>query len=158
MGRAMKPPVSGFVLLACALLLGSACTPRQDFRGAQVDEERLKQIEERKPTQGEVFALIGSPSSVSTFPQKKETWYYIFKETERVAFFDEKVKDQRVIVIDFDDTGRVERVRRYGAEDAKEVQVVDRMTPTRGRELGFFEQIFGNLGRFNDQNTGRIRR
>lgn len=154
----MRLRTSGLLLLAGVLLVGSACTPRQDFRGAQVDEERLKQIEERKPTQGEVFALIGSPSSVSTFPQKNETWYYIFKETEKVAFFSETVKDQRVIVIDFDSTGRVERVRRYGQEDAKDVEVVGRITPTRGRELGFLEQIFGNLGRFNDRNTGRDNR
>ena len=154
----MRLRTSGLLLLAGVLFAGGACTPRQDYRGAQVDEERLKQIEERKPSQGEVFALIGSPSSVSTFPQKKETWYYIFKETERVAFFSETVKDQRVIVIDFDSGGRVERVRRYGQEDAKNIQVVDRITPTRGRELGFLEQIFGNLGRFNDKNTGRENR
>lgn len=154
----MRLRTSGLLLLAGVLLVSGACTPRQDYRGAQVDEERLKQIEERKPSQGEVFALIGSPSSVSTFPQKKETWYYIFKETEKVAFFSETVKDQRVIVIDFDSGGRVERVRRYGPEDAKNVEVVDRITPTRGRELGFLEQIFGNLGRFNDKNTGRDNR
>jgi hypothetical protein len=34
-------------------------------------------------------------------------------------------------------------------DDARQIEMVDRRTPTAGNELGFLRQIFGNLGRFD---------
>ncbi|MBI3199515.1 MAG: outer membrane protein assembly factor BamE, partial [Rhodospirillales bacterium] len=40
-------------------------------------------------------------------------------------------------------------VKRWGMQDGKPIEPVARVTETRGKELGFLEQIFGNIGRFN---------
>ena len=39
---------------------------------------------------------------------------------------------------------------RFELEDGQEVAMVERETPTRGKELSLLQQLFGNLGRFND--------
>jgi outer membrane protein assembly factor BamE (lipoprotein component of BamABCDE complex) len=135
---------------AAALALGlmtAGCTPTIDSRGHVPDSQALEQIRPGTSSRADVAALLGSPSSVATFDDR--TWYYITQKTESVAFYNTELLDQRVIAVTFDDADVVEEVRVYDEEDAKEVDLVDRETATAGHSLGFFEQIFGNLGRFN---------
>ena len=112
------------------------------------DDELVQQIETGQHDRTYVEELLGSPSSVANFDG--ETWYYITRRTETLAFFEPKVKDQRVLAISFDlATGTVQTVETYGLADGRLIQLVERETPTRGRQLGFFEQLFGNVGRFS---------
>jgi outer membrane protein assembly factor BamE (lipoprotein component of BamABCDE complex) len=128
----------------------AACATMSDVRGNLPDEERLGQV---RPgiTKESVQQILGTPSSVGTFDDN--TWYYISKKTEQWAFKAPKMVEQQVIAVDFDQNGRVRDVRRHGKEEAMAVDPVDRTTPTPGKELGFFEQLFGNLGRFNTPQT-----
>ena len=41
----------------------------------------------------------------------------------------------------------VEEVLEYDQNDGRVLNYASRETPTRGRELGLWEQIFGNVGR-----------
>lgn len=132
--------------LALTLTLG-ACAGAQTVRGYVPDAELLGRIEPGLQTREQVARMLGSPTSISTFTDRNDTWYYITQRTSQFAFFDESVSDQRVVAIDFGPTGRVREVRNYGPEHAVAVNPVDRKTPTRGRELGFFEQLIGNVGR-----------
>lgn len=132
-----------------ALLALGACAVREEYRGHKTDPESVDLLQPGKQTQDDVRRLLGSPSSMSTFNQANNTWYYIARETEQWAFAAEEMVDQRVVAIDFDADGKVAGVRRYAMKDGKEVAMVDRVTPTKGKELGFLEQLFGNVGRFN---------
>ena len=58
----------------------------------------------------------------------------------------------------FDDQGVIQSIDRQSLEDAKEVALVDRETPTSGSELGILEQFIGNIGRFNPQPEADARR
>jgi hypothetical protein len=44
-------------------------------------------------------------------------------------------------------------VKKLGLEDAQQVALNSNETPTAGKELGFFEQLFGNVGRFNGKQA-----
>ena len=81
-------------------------------------------------------------------------WDYISKKTEQMAFLDPEVLDQEVLEIKFDDGGIVKDMRLYGIEDGKEVDPVSRVTPTGGQELTFMKQLLGNIGRFNNNDSG----
>ena len=59
------------------------------------------------------------------------------------------IQEREIIILRFDDKGILAAVETRSAEDGKDVLPVDRKTPTAGNEINFFEQIFGNLGRFN---------
>ena len=52
----------------------------------------------------------------------------------------------------FDENDVVREVKSYGMEDKVDVAVVDEITPTEGHSLSFMEQVFGNLGRFNNSS------
>ncbi|MCG8490495.1 MAG: outer membrane protein assembly factor BamE [Sneathiellales bacterium] len=137
---------------AAAVAIGfalTACEMTQENRGYRLDPEMLAKVEPGVGDKDSVLEALGSPSSVSTFPDEGEAWYYISRKTEHFAFLDKKVLEQNVVVIKFDANEVVEAIKKYDKEDGKEVTIVDRTTPTGGNELGFFEQIFGNFGRFN---------
>lgn len=139
-----------FAAIAALLLLGAtACAPRQDFRGIAIEEEKVALIKVGQSSEAQVNALLGSPSTISTFPDWGTTYYYISSQTDTVAFLAPELIDQQVLAISFDKENRVKEMKRYGMKDGKQIAFVDRETPTRGKELTVLEQVFGNLGRFN---------
>lgn len=138
--------------LGCAFLLAltlSACEHRIDNLGYMPDPDDLARIKPGLQGRDEVREILGSPSSEGPLADADDRWYYISKKTSSVAFFKPDVLDQKVLEIDFDKNGIVTEVRNYTLKDGEEIDPVTRKTPSPGRELGFFEQLIGNLGRFN---------
>ena len=141
-GRRARRMVLGCAL-AAALLAG--CAPIVHQQGHIRDAEVLAQIEPGEQTREEVARLLGTPSAVGTFDDRR--WYYISRRTETTAFYAPELVDQEVTVIAFDEKGVVAEVASMSIEEARAVAPVEEESPTRGRELSFFEQIFGNIGR-----------
>ncbi len=142
-----RTAIGGLRLLAVMAVaaLVVACAPRLATHGHVLTPETLAQIKPGSHSRAQITRLLGTPSSTATFDN--ETWYYIMRRTETVAFFAPRVIEQKVTAIRFDAQGRVSEVRHYGAADGRAIEMVDRKTPTRGREMGFIEQVFGNIGR-----------
>ena len=134
-----------FATLTAGML--AACTPTKDVRGNFVDSEVLATVETGKHTRDNIREMLGSPSSIAMF--EKETWFYIGKNTETRAFFKPETKNRQVVVVSFSTDGTVSEIKKLGLKDGKQVAIVDRTTPTKGKELTMFEQFIGNLGRFN---------
>jgi outer membrane protein assembly factor BamE (lipoprotein component of BamABCDE complex) len=130
----------------------AACSPKLDTRGyvAQADWKNI--ISVGKTSKDEVLANFGSPSSQSSFGD--ESWYYISSRKETTAFLAPEIADQEVVKISFDQAGIVSNVEYFDKNSAREFQTVTRTTPTEGHQLGFFEQIVGNIGRFNKPDSG----
>ena len=125
----------------------SACSPTVENRGYVPDAEALERVKPGGQTRGDVAELLGTPSAVTPFSD--DTWIYIQRKTSTVAFFEPRVLEQNVVVVDFDGAGLVRDVRRYTLEDGKIIDPVTRKTPAPGKELSFLEQLVGNVGRFN---------
>ena len=139
---------SAVAILVAGVLFAAACTPKVEVHGFIPDDELVKQIKAGLHDRTYVEELLGSPSSIANF--EGETWYYITRRTETLAFFEPEVKDQRVLAISFDlSTGAVEKIGTFDLADGRSIKLVERETPTLGKQLGFFEQLFGNVGRFS---------
>lgn len=135
--------------IAPALLIGfslavSACSPITATRGNLLDDERLERVTVGQSTKDDVVSALGSPSVVSTFDN--DQWYYVGRSTERLAFFKPSVAEQRIYEVRFDKEGRLATLNQVDPEKSQDINPVARETPTGGRGLGFFEQIFGNFG------------
>ncbi|MCS6879665.1 MAG: outer membrane protein assembly factor BamE [Geminicoccaceae bacterium] len=134
----------------------SACTPTVINHGYRLDTARLDAIRPGVTSREEVRRLLGSPSTVATLDDK--TWYYVAQRKERANFYQEKLVDQEVVAIVFDERGLVARVEVNGLHDAQPIEPVADTTPTRGNELTLWEQIVGNIGRFNTPTDPLLRR
>ena len=130
---------SVFVLAGLA-----ACAPIKDVRGYVPDEEKVASVRVGADTRDTVQDKLGTPSSTATFGDP--TWYYISTEQERYAYFQPDVTKRQILAIQFADDGKVNDIRTYGMEDGQVIALVDRETPSRGKEMSFLQQVFGNMG------------
>lgn len=137
-------------------LSGCNVLAREEKRGYIASKPVEEVVEVGKSRKTDVRRALGSPSTVSAYPP--ETWFYISRENETVGPFAPELVDQQVVRIEFDEEGVVALVEDYAKDEVQEVEYVDRKTPTEGRKLGVFEQILGNVGRYNqarDASTAR---
>jgi len=144
--------ISSLLVAIAAGATLSACSTTIEQRGNLPPPEEITQIHPGKTTKDQVVKILGTPSSVSIFSDKD--WYYISSRTKQFSFFDPKVLDQQVFIVNFNNDGIVRAVDHKTLEDGHDVVPIARATPAPGRELSFLEQLVGNLGKFNGGGGG----
>lgn len=148
MGNTGLGRIKAVALMALVAGAGlAACSPTTNMRGHVIEPRLVQAIQPGVDDQASVKAMLGTPSVTATFTDKR--WYYVSRTTEQLAFFKPEVLEQQIVMVAFDDSGVVQDVRNIDLAEAEKVDPVNDETPTRGRELGFWEQIFGNIGRFS---------
>jgi outer membrane protein assembly factor BamE (lipoprotein component of BamABCDE complex) len=125
----------------------AACEQLVDLRGFAPTPGSVEKLEIGAQSREDVVRLIGSPSTVATF--NPNVWYYISQKQETWAFMKPAMVDQNVMQLNFNESGRLQAIKKYDLTDAKDVTMVSRITPTAGKELTILEQIMGNVGRFS---------
>ena len=148
MTRSIPSTLTALCLLGLAV---SACAPTVATRGNMVDPDTVAVLKPGVSRREDVAAFLGTPTSVGTFNQN--VWYYIGQKTEKIAFFEPDVTERRVVIVQFDDAGLVQDVKTLDASQGQDIEIVSRSTPTAGRELGFLEQVMGNVGRFSSKEN-----
>ncbi|MEL7728068.1 outer membrane protein assembly factor BamE [Citromicrobium bathyomarinum] len=136
-------------LVAPAVLLGLAvsaggCTTINETRGYYGDERLKGLVQPGIDNQQSVQATLGRPTFTSQFGP--ETWYYVSSTTGRKPFVRPKIKAHDVLAVRFDTTGNVVAADRSGLDQVVYLSPDGDETPTLGRERGFLEDLFGNIG------------
>jgi outer membrane protein assembly factor BamE (lipoprotein component of BamABCDE complex) len=135
------------VILASIVLAAStaACiSPISTYHGYTADEIQPAEIKPGEDTRASVLAQLGSPSTESLMDDN--TWYYVSTQRDSVAFMIAETAKRNVTAIRFNGEGVVEELMTFNETDGRIVNYASRETPTRGRELGFWEQVFGTVG------------
>jgi outer membrane protein assembly factor BamE (lipoprotein component of BamABCDE complex) len=141
-GRRVRLPA-----LALAVAAVAGCGATIDQRGNLPEADRLAEIQPGTTTRDQVIKILGTPSSTGVFDDNN--WFYISRKTKQFAFLNPDVLDQQVYIVRFNGSGVVASVDRKDLKDGRDIEPVPGATPAAGRELTFFEQVLGNLGRFN---------
>ena len=103
-------------------------------------------------TKESIIARYGEPSIRGTFDPN--VWYYAANRDQARAFFRPEPTAQEVVAFHFDDQGTVQTVEKLDLGDSVKVRMVARETPTRGKELSFWEQLLGNVGQLPAGGVG----
>lgn len=103
-------------------------------------------------TKDSVLARYGEPSMTGTFDDS--TWYYMASFDQARAFFRPKTQRREIVAFHFDEKEVVAKVDRYDLSDGMDVKMLARATPTRGKELSFWEQLLGNVGQLPAAGAG----
>jgi outer membrane protein assembly factor BamE (lipoprotein component of BamABCDE complex) len=74
---------------------------------------------------------------------------------ELLTFYYPKVVAREIVAIQFDEDDVVSDVLVYDVNDGRTLSYNSRVTPTRGRELGILEQLFGTIGNLRNQLPGQ---
>ena len=131
--------------LALVTALGVAsCAPEVNLRGHVPNPESLALIKPGQQTRDQVLDMLGSPTAIGTFEDTR--WYYITRKTEQLAFYEPDLIEATIVLVEFDQAGFVKQVAHLSNAEARDIDPVSRTTPTKGREMGFIQQLLGNLG------------
>lgn len=139
--------IYSFLAAIAAVSLVAACSVDVAQRGDLPEHDKLAQIHPGTTTKAQVEKLLGSPSSTGVF--HGDSWYYISKRTKQIAFFDPDVLDQEVYVVRFNNQGVVSGIDHKTLKNGRDIAMAPGATPAPGRQLTFFEQLIGNIGKFN---------
>ena len=131
-----------------SLLLTTACQPSLATRGNLVDLDDAKMLSPGKSSKEDVRSILGTPTATASLDDNR--WYYIGQNTSHYGFQAEKVTDRRVVTVNFDEQGLLKDITPI-ENSGRKVDVSERITPTSGHNLTVFQQVFGNLGRFNSK-------
>src|SRR5580704_18514777 len=130
--------------VSLAFLLSGCLGLNETFqRGYVLPDNALEQIPlGASPEQ--VLLVLGTPSTVATV--SGEAFYYISQKAQRpVSFVSTEITDQRVIVVYFDKSRKVQRLAEYGMKDGKVFDFISRTTPTTGAENNIITYLFRTI-------------
>jgi len=152
-GRLRTTLTAGVALTAILGLAGCGATgsgagmfagvAQTSQHGYVVSPTALEQIPPGS-SKDQVLIALGSPSTTANYGN--DVFYYISQTRRRpVAFMPEKVVDQRVVAVYFNDKDQVDHVANYGLKDGKVFDFISRTTPTGGADQSFLQQVLSGV-------------
>ncbi len=122
--------------------LGQISTTSQ--HGYVVSPTALEQVPVGS-SRDQVLIALGSPSTAAHY-SGEEVFYYISQTRKRrAAFLPDRVVDQRVVAVYFDQESEVRQIADYGLKDGKVFDFISRTTPTGGRDSNFLQQVLSGV-------------
>ena len=141
----MLTVLAATMLGGCSNLPAFLVQPPQ-VRGNHIDEDEFSQLVPGTTTRNDVSALLGSPTQKALFDDN--IWIYISLVTRPQIAATNRILDQEVVALTFDQAGVLRGIDRKTKDDSQPVTVVARTTPSPGSESSFLQQLLGNVGRF----------
>ena len=135
-----------------ALTLAACGEPRIAVHGYAPRSDELQRLTAGQDTTSSVRRKLGEPTIVGTF--EENAWYYVSTVSEQRTYHHPEPIDRTVVRLAFSEVGVLEGVNRFGLEEGRVIDLETRTTPTYGRELTIVQQLFGNIGRFNEGGGG----
>ena len=142
---------SALALVALAALTGG-CASIRDHRGYLVDAALVDSVQPGVDNRQSVERALGRPTFISQFGEK--AWFYVSQETRQTAFRRPQTREQTILRVRFDPAGNVAGVDRAAAEKVVRLDPDGHKTPTLGKNRGFLEDLFGNIGSVGAPGVG----
>ncbi len=135
-----------FAALLAGAVLTAGCTPLREHQGFVMDEPLVAAIQPGVDNRESVTGTLGRPTFTGQFDRQERDWYYVSRDTAALAFRMPRPTAQTVLHVRFDEAGNVESVQRTGLELVANIRPDDEKTPTLGRRMNLFDELFGNIG------------
>ncbi len=145
--------LSGAALVLAGVAAGG-CTPLRSHQGYVVDVDLVNSVQPGVDNRESVLATLGTPTFTSQFNQGD--WYYVARDSRNLAYNNPRPVNQNTLQISFDNAGTVSSIRRIGLEQVASIHPLGKKTPTLGRERGFFDELFGNIGAVGAPGAGQV--
>lgn len=144
----------GMVLAAMAVAGASlgGCTKLRSHQGYVIDADLVNAVQPGVDNRQSVLTTLGRPTFTGQFADSE--WFYLSRDSRNLAFNRPRPVEQTTIRVRFDAKGTVSAIDRTGMDQVASISPSDEKTPTLGRERGFFEDLFGNIGTVGAPGTG----
>ena len=133
-------------------LAAGACTPLRSHQGYVVDTDLVNSIQPGVDNRQSVLQTLGTPTITSQF--NGGDWYYVARDSRNLGYTLPHPVSQITLQISFDQAGNVTTIRRAGVDQVADIAPYGKTTPTLGRQRGFFQDLFGNIGAVGAPGAG----
>ncbi len=142
-----------FFFLGLLVLGLSACVKDTfvSYTGNMPSDDKIEQLRTGMD-QKQVRNILGSPSSVVSLD--RNTWIYMSSEIEQIAFMKPEETERKVLVVKFDNNGKIANIQHLDRSKGTELQISRQATATPEQEQGFFRKYFGGIGQFTPFSSG----
>jgi len=140
----------GAVLAMAALAAG--CSSIVNHRGYITDQVLLQSVQPGIDNRLSVERTLGRPSFTSQYGEP--VWYYVGSNTAQAPFTTPHYTTHTVLAVRFDAAGNVVSAEQSGMEQVARISPDGDATPTLGRERGFLQDLFGNIGQVGAAGMG----
>jgi outer membrane protein assembly factor BamE (lipoprotein component of BamABCDE complex) len=138
-------------VLALGALAGG-CSSIVNHRGYITDQVLLQSVQPGIDNRLSVERTLGRPSFTSQYGEP--VWYYVGSNTAQAPFTTPRFTAHTVLAVRFDAAGNVVSAEQTGMEQVARISPDGSATPTLGRERGFLEDLFGNIGQVGAAGMG----
>jgi len=135
------------VLSAILAVSIAACSPVKRFHGYAPDDAQLAAIEVGRSTRDSVAEAIGRPGLTGVM--EGSAWYYVQSDWKDEGWRAPVEVNREVVMISFDEAGRVSNIERFGLERGEVVALSRRVTSTGPSGGTLLRQLLSNFGQFN---------
>lgn len=132
-------------------LLITGCT-RHESVGYVFPENYSSKLHLGKTTESQVLDIMGSPSVTSDYGDR--CFYYVAQKLTYTPFSKRKLVEQHVLALKFN-KGVLVDLQRYDSNKPSAVAIDKARTKLPGHEMGIFEQMIHNIGRFKGSSKGQ---
>ncbi len=139
--------INKFLLLTFVSLCLTSCAKDTfiTYTGNMPTNDKIEQLSKGMEKE-QVRQILGSPSSVVALD--RDTWIYMSAEIEQIAFMKPQELERNLLVIKFDNNGKIDTIQHIDKSDGNNVQISQQETATPEQEQGFFRKYFGGVGQF----------
>jgi outer membrane protein assembly factor BamE (lipoprotein component of BamABCDE complex) len=130
-------------MLGVAVLM-AGCSSIVGHKGYLADEVILQSVQPGVDNRDSVQRALGQPSFQSQFGEP--VWYYVSSTTGQRPFTNPRITEHTVLAVRFDAAGNVISADRSGMEQVARISPESEETPTLGKDRGFLQDLFGNIG------------
>ena len=148
-----RSKILGLAVIGAAAIATSGCAAIREPRGYIVDATLLQSVQPGIDNERSVTGTLGRPTFESQYGEK--TWYYVSSTTGRKPFVRPRIREHSVLAVKFDAAGNVVSAERTGMDQVVYLRPDGDETPTLGRERGFLEDLFGNIGAVGQPGLGQ---
>ncbi len=135
------------VLILSGMLI--SCGKKTERVGYFLSKEKLEAIKVNQTSEKNLLELLGEPTTKSNFGPK--TYYYMERQYEQVAFFQPKLKEQKIVSIELDSKNIIKKITMYDAKDANILNYDSDQITIKGNKIGVLEQLVSNIGKFSSK-------
>tara|TARA_B100000989_G_scaffold223328_1_gene170831 strand:+ start:2797 stop:3255 length:459 start_codon:yes stop_codon:yes gene_type:complete len=139
----MKIIISVFILLFITNCTGNKVS---NYHGVKNLEDKYNKILLNKTNKNDLIKLIGPPSTISDFNNKK--WIYIERLKTNQAFFKlgtQKMKKNNILIVELNESGILINKKLLNLNNMNDIKYLEKTTQKEFKKDNFLYNVFTSL-------------
>lgn len=143
------------IILSSAILTLLPGCQHNFHSGSLIPNHNLENLANSSLSKSQVQELLGSPDIIPTY--SPDTWYFIYRNMTKRAFFQAKVIEQKIVKISFN-SDVLASINIIDNSHNSDINIVSEFIRSQGSIKNPIHEYISNIGKFHKNNNKNHRR